>query len=315
MTTIHFVDGEKGGTGKSWFSRLLHHLMLERHTPFMGIEADPANPTYHNVYPDTQLVPFSIHPNEMDLADVLYEMALEMDLIVSLPAQAHRAVSNWLVTKGVAALAKRNNIVIKKWWISDGEDDSLNLFARSATEMGDQIQHIFVKNLGRCSDWTYFNNHLATQQAIRTYKVPVIELPEMSSYRRIQVNAKRLSFAAAIQDEDLGAIGRMVVEQYLMLVELPIVAGGAFGEPSAEAMAIAHSDLGVAPAVDSDDSDDSADPLVDSVDSADLPVDPPVDVDPVDPPVDPPVDADPPVKPSKRSTGKPKSPPKPAASV
>ena len=86
-TTINFIDGEKGGTGKSWFARTLHHLFVCRKLSFLGIESDTANPTYQNIYPDSSQIPFSIREKDCDLADQIFELAREANLIINLPAQ------------------------------------------------------------------------------------------------------------------------------------------------------------------------------------------------------------------------------------
>jgi hypothetical protein len=234
VSTIHFVDSEKGGTGKSWFSRVMHHTFQTRNRSFLGVDADTSNPTYHNVYTDTQRIPFSVDPKEQDLPDILFDMALADDLIVSLPAQAHRPVHQWLTQKNVLLLAKEHGIVVKKWWISDGEDDSLNLFVESVKAYGADIQHVFVKNRGRCTEWDYFDRHQSVQAIISEQQVPVIEFPALSDFRRIQINATRMTFAQALTHDAFGLLGRSQVAAYLRDAAQALEQGGAFPqtEPS-----------------------------------------------------------------------------------
>jgi hypothetical protein len=243
MTTIHFIDGEKGGTGKSWFARTMHHTFATRGITFLGVDADTANPTYRNIYPDARQIPFSIEKRSEDMADAIFQLARNSDLIVNLPAQAHQAVFRWIETKDVIVMAKKHDITINKWWLSDGEDDSLHLFLTSLKACGDGIQHIFVQNQGRCTEWEYFDTHGDTQAALRKYQVPVVQLPELGDFRRIRVNAERLTFADALAFEDFGILGQAQIGRYLQLAEQTIVAGGAFGKPTDEAMAIARSDI------------------------------------------------------------------------
>jgi hypothetical protein len=241
-TTINFIDGEKGGTGKSWVARTMHHVFDAQNRSFMGIEADTANPTYHNVYAtDTRKIPFSIDPEEEDVSDELFDLALESDLIVSLPAQAHRALSKWLLGKNVIKLAQEQNIILKKWWVSDGEEDSIELFCQSAELYGDGVQHVFVKNEGRCSKWHYFDHHKKTIAIIRKYKIPVIGFPKLSDMRRIEVNAQRLTFAKAAISPQFGILGKGQIELYLQQAEADLVMGGLWAEPADAAMVLARS--------------------------------------------------------------------------
>lgn len=44
MATIHFVDGEKGGVGKSFVAKTMIQYRLERQLPFVAVETDRSNP-------------------------------------------------------------------------------------------------------------------------------------------------------------------------------------------------------------------------------------------------------------------------------
>jgi uncharacterized glyoxalase superfamily protein PhnB len=243
MTTIHFIDGEKGGTGKSWFARTMHHTFATRDITFLGVDADTANPTYRNIYQDARQIPFSLERRSEDMADAIFQLARNADLIVNLPAQVHQAVFRWMQTKDVIVMAKKYDITIKKWWLSDGENDSLYLFLTSLHAYGDGIQHIFVQNEGRCKEWEYFDTHGETQAALRRHQVPVVQLPELSDFRRIRINAERLTFADALVFEEFGILGQAQIGRYLQEAEVAIKAAGAFGAPSDQAMAIARSTM------------------------------------------------------------------------
>ncbi|MBE9032409.1 mobilization protein MobD-like protein [filamentous cyanobacterium LEGE 11480] len=232
MPTIHLIDSEKGGTGKSWFSRVMHHTLEQRGIAFIGVDADTSNPTYHNVYSETQLVPFSIAPKEEDLPDVLFDMATQADLVVSLPAQAHRAVHHWIVQKDVIETGKAHGIHLRTWWISDGEDDSLNLFCEAVEAYAGAMDYVFVKNQGRCDEWAYFDSHTRTQEILAKYKIPTIEFPKLSDLRRIPINAERQRFADAAVAKDFGVLGRGQVTKYLQVCDQLLDTVGAFNAAS-----------------------------------------------------------------------------------
>jgi hypothetical protein len=244
MTTIHLIDGEKGGTGKSWVARTMHHIFQERLVAFVGVDADMSNPTYFNVYERAvEKIPFSTDPKLEDLADAIFQRAIDGDVLVSLPAQVHKALLHWMNSKDVPKMAAERGITIKKWWVSDGEDDSIHLFLNSLAECGSLVQHIFVQNQGRCEEWEYFNTHAQIQQAIRDRHVPIILFPQLGQLRRIEINAKRMTFETALTYPSFGILGHSQISRYLKVAEEALVAGGAFGEPSEAAMAIANSPM------------------------------------------------------------------------
>jgi hypothetical protein len=244
VTTIYFIDSEKGGTGKSWLARTMHYLLAERGDKFVGIDADTANPTYYNIYSDVEKIPFSIDPQEEDFPDTIFDFAVgtersaPKDVLISLPAQAHRAVSKWLLEKDVLTLAQENQVQIKKLWVSDGEEDSLQLFIKSVELYDDRLPHIFIKNFGRCTEWEYFDAHAAVQAAIHQYRVPVVDFPKLGDFRRIRMNAERLTFEAALNFNDFGLLGRRQILTYLISAKKALTAGGVFDPPIAASLPV-----------------------------------------------------------------------------
>jgi hypothetical protein len=245
MVTIHLVDGEKGGTGKSWVARTMHHILSKRNVGFVGVDADMSNPTYYNIYAgEVSLIPFSLDRKSEDLADKIFQEAVDNnDVLVSLPAQVHKPLLHWMSSKDVPKIGQEKGITIKKWWISDGEDDSIHLFLSSLRECDPLVQHVFVQNQGRCDEWEYFNTHPKIQQAIRDRKIPVISFPELGQLRRIRMNADRMTFQRALTHSGFGILGHAQISRYLDLAEQALTQGGAFGEPAPEALAISQTPM------------------------------------------------------------------------
>ena len=52
MPTIHLIDGEKGGVGKSFVTRAMIQYGLDRNLPFVAVETDRSNPDVAAVYKD-----------------------------------------------------------------------------------------------------------------------------------------------------------------------------------------------------------------------------------------------------------------------
>ena len=74
---------------------------------------------------------------------------------------------------------------------------------------------MFIKNWGRCDEWDYFKAHEAVQKAIVEYDVAVIDFPKLSDGRRIEINAKHLTFEDASNYSEFGLIGRNQIKTYL----------------------------------------------------------------------------------------------------
>lgn len=215
MAVINLIDGEKGGVGKSWVARTMIQYFIDKAIPYVSIEADRSNPTVMNIYSDSKPAFFSENEKFSDVPDSIFDHAIKKTVVVNLPAQAHRAVSDWIKTKGLLELGKIHNVSFIKWFISDGEDDSIELFIESLEHYKDSIPHVFVKNFGRCDDWAYFVSNELGKKAIAKYKVKVIDFPKLGDGRRIEINAKKLTFEAASNYDQFTIIGRNQVKTYL----------------------------------------------------------------------------------------------------
>ncbi len=216
MGIIHLTDGEKGGVGKSFFARALAQYHLDKQIKFVCVEADRSNPTLRNVYKDIcKGAAFSEDEKLADSPDKVFDLALSQSVIVNFPAQVHRAFFKWFQTKGLSSLAKEHGVIFCKWWVSDGEDDSINLFLESLKQYDSAIPHIFVKNWGRCDEWGFFQKHQAIQDAIKQSNIPVIDFPKLGDARRVEINALRLTFDEARKHEPFGIIGRNQISTFL----------------------------------------------------------------------------------------------------
>jgi hypothetical protein len=283
MRTVHFIGGEKGGVGKSWVARTMVQYFLDGGNPevdpsvplldeeqlvqtqgtnsslpgpstlpFVAVDCDRSNPTLSNVYRDwTEQVVFSEHPDLEDLADEIFELALEKSVVVNLPAQVHRPLRDWMLNKKITAMGQANNIQFVHWFVCDGEDDSINLVIQSLQELGDQLPHVLIKNHGRCDDWTYFDEHqvssraleqakqagreepLNVHQALQRYQVPVIEFPKLSTLKRIPLNAHRMTFDQARRYKAFGILGRNQIVMYLREAYSAFEETGYLGEKKA----------------------------------------------------------------------------------
>jgi hypothetical protein len=228
MTTVHLIGGEKGGTGKSWVARVLHHSLAHRNQIFHGIESDASSSIYRNIYDDARLLPLTMPQTAVAMADEAFKLALMGDVVINLPPQAHQHLRYWVEQFYVNAQAQKRDISIKQWWISDGEDESLQLFLNSLQTYGNDFQYVFVKNHGRSRNWDYFERHQEIQAAIHHYQVPLVEFPVLAEMRRLYINHHRLTFAKALQVQEFGLVGRHQIAQYLQAADTVFHAAGAF---------------------------------------------------------------------------------------
>lgn len=213
---IHFIDGEKGGVGKSLFARVMVQRCKDRNYPYVLVESDASNPDVGEVYYDelreengtnkpvyTQ-VTFSDSERKTYDADQIFELSLLFPVIVNLPAAISQLTTEWIDRNELTKL--KDKVRICKWFISNGGYDSIQLFIQSLNHFEDGIQHVFVRNLGLCPTWSHVEKRKELQDLIKQYEVAAIDFPLFPYPERDYMDEKRCTFDAARSDEGLGGI-------------------------------------------------------------------------------------------------------------
>jgi hypothetical protein len=233
MTTIHLVDGEKGGVGKSFITRTMIQYALDRDFSFSAVETDRSNPDVNRVYPDVcTFAVFSESEKQASKADRIFELTMEKSVIVSLPSQVNRAVTTWISENQLLELGKEHGVGFCKWFVSNGEYDSVRLFQSSLDYYKGQMTHILVKNLGLCDEWSPVENDQLLQQLIKKYKVKVIDFPKLGYQERYLINQKQLRFDDARENRELSILGRQRVVNFLKAAYSAFDSTGTWAEES-----------------------------------------------------------------------------------
>ena len=216
MATIHLIDGEKGGVGKSLFARTIVQYCLDKQYSFVPIETDTSNPDLSNRYKDIcQYAIFSVDEKELYKADKVFDIAIDKTVIVDLPAQSHKAVSKWIERNKLIENSKDYGVKICKWFVCSGGRGSVSSFTKSLDYYGLKIQHILVRNWGMYDNWEDWDEDEELQELIKKYKVKVIDFPKLAYKEIFVIDKENLSFDAAIEYEEFGVLSKQRVVDFL----------------------------------------------------------------------------------------------------
>jgi hypothetical protein len=220
---LHLVDGEKGGVGKSFFARALCHYFASKEIPVLIVDADTTNPDVSKVYGGEQIA-FSENERKSFDADRIFELALENNVLVNLPAQISNIVDSWYERNNILDIASSPDVNIKicKWFVSSGAFDSISLFKDSLEKHGSKIKHILVKNLAFCdaSEWQGVVSGLKKEvEDYDSYEVLEVNFPKLAYKERDVMLKDNLRFEAARDfgsvKEKIGILGQQRVKTFL----------------------------------------------------------------------------------------------------
>jgi len=205
-SAILFIDGEKGGVGKSLFAKvLLHHLELNQ-IDLLVVDAD-TNHDVASVYPGRTDISFTVSRKEAESdpwrlakVDELFEAAFEKPVVVNLPANVHRHVADWIEENDILELCEANQIAIYKWFLCNGSYHSVSLFADSMLEFEGKLPHVFVRNKGLSQDWSNLTNHeeLNSVKSEWNDRIIDIDFPILRFVERDCIEQHEMSFLSAL---------------------------------------------------------------------------------------------------------------------
>ncbi|NET38235.1 MAG: mobilization protein [Cyanothece sp. SIO1E1] len=208
MPWIHIAGGEKGGVGKSLVSFALIQYYLQQLKQIILCEADRSNGDVGRAFDGKITVTrpyFTEDADQIDKADAVIDTALTsgVDAVVNSPAQAHRAVVQWLA-QGSADLALEEGVKLCFWFVSSGEYDSVALFLESLKEFSG-VPHVFIRNGFFTDRLTYdFSDpeaHQPIKDALSAHQVPVVHFPRFAPGDLDFVKAHNLTFGEAMSRE------------------------------------------------------------------------------------------------------------------
>jgi hypothetical protein len=200
---IHFVHGEKGGVGKSWFARLLIDCCLSSGWEHLTvIESDPSNPDVGCYFPDiSESIYFSEDDKRSYAPDRIFLLAESRPVIVNLPAQVAVPLDDWIDRNGLLD-EDFSELQIYKWFVCTGEPDSVSLFKDSVQAFDGKIRHILVKNMGRTGAHEVTWNRLAADselvEFVNAHNVIQMVLDPLHADDADVIISKRVTFRQAI---------------------------------------------------------------------------------------------------------------------
>lgn len=219
MHTIYYVGGEKGGTGKSFLTKSILQYLYDYGLDFVAIDTDRSNPDVKRCYDkvcSVKLAVLSEAERLQDSGNIIFNAALEHDVVCNLPAQVAPALHQWLTDNNLIELAAEMDIKMRLFFVSDAGYESLKLFERSLTRFGADIPHTLVRNFGMTDDWSPVTDDHELQALIERYKVKVIDLPRfIGNADRNFIDRHSISFGEALTHPALGAISRHRVKTFL----------------------------------------------------------------------------------------------------
>ena len=224
--SIHLVDGEKGGVGKSLFCRVLLEYCITKGLSdcIEFVESDLSNPDVGKIYfTDEEGVKhyieaeFTNEDKKRSSADIVFELAAKKSVIVNLPSNIYSSVTAWFDCNKILTLAKEKNVQICKWFVCNGGNSSIEKFKESVNDAKlKDITHIFVRNQVIFDNWDFLNADEVLNEILTRKNVFQMDFPQFSFEERNKVDAGQLTFGKALADgSGFGILSKQRIKNFL----------------------------------------------------------------------------------------------------
>lgn len=216
-------SGQKGGTGKSWGSRLDCQRHIDRQQDFFLLDIDEGNSSTAQFYSD-YLFHESARLTEVversSLANALLEAPRTKPTVVNCRAGSNEGLLTWLRNKPVKRIAQQLGIRLRYIFVSDLDNDSLKLFRPTVETFSPYMPLIFVANLGRNTMGTEFFESKEFQDLLQEYKVPVVKVNQFDLELKRKMEGhnpdkRLLTWGEARNHDSFGILGQAEVQAYL----------------------------------------------------------------------------------------------------
>ena len=217
MPRIHLIDGEKGGVGKSLFTRVMVQYAIDNKLEHTLVDADITNQDVKRFYNYAVDAEFSEALNKGDKADIIFELARKKFVIVNLPANVFPKVKSWIKNGRLLEVADKYGVDICKWFICDGGFESIDLFKKSLNLYKDKMLHVFVKNLGKTDDWSFLDDNSKHKELCKKYEktLKVIKFPLLYPGDRYFIDSNQFRFDAAEIEEVMPIMSQQRLSTFL----------------------------------------------------------------------------------------------------
>jgi MinD-like ATPase involved in chromosome partitioning or flagellar assembly len=140
----------KGGVGKTLLARAIDGLYREEDQPFVGIDADLSNASYHRF--SNRAIPIDVGAPEVTSwieSHVLKHLidTEGMNMIIDTGAGTERNVRAWLADNDVVSILRARNIDVVIFTVFDTSVDSITPFLENI-DMLPSARHVLVFNEG-----------------------------------------------------------------------------------------------------------------------------------------------------------------------
>lgn len=228
---LHLVGGELPGVGKSVVAKALVDFCRSQQWQTVAVEADLYGQDIK--FCDNAIaLPLSGLDGEFERADILFELACRALTIVNLPPRSKKDLEYWLDVNSVLDAASERGISVAHWFVSNGENQSLERLRESITKYGNNMTHILLQNAYFCSFPDNYGNreNCWMEEALKLGTLRLVEFPKLYPVDMKRLEKLGMLFSHAIYELEFPVMTRSRYFRFVAAYTKAFYSTGLFGK-------------------------------------------------------------------------------------
>jgi hypothetical protein len=209
-TKLIFVTGDKGGVGKTTTSRLLTSYLTDKDVPLMLFDTDKTNATFKRFFGEkVNLLDLSKNGSLDGLINEACIVDQGTNLIVDCAARSLDVILDWMDEVSFEEVVTDHNLDVVFLFVLGGDKDSLQILSDLRDDINSfnmKAQFIVIKNLGRSSDFSQFENS-KTYKKLSSDGSFVLELPLLLERTVALIDKENLPFSD-VKNSELSVVDK-----------------------------------------------------------------------------------------------------------
>lgn len=217
MARLVLVSGDKGGVGKSFYSRLLLNWYQRAGVPVRAYDTDKSNPTLERYFSDSDSIGLLDVESPESLDELLESLAnapKEEVFLLDCAARTFDSIHKWMIDVDFEALTGERGIELTIAFVLGADKDSLRILKTIFEEIGAAAKFVVIMNYGRASSFALYEDS-QTRQKLKAAGAVEVVLPALLEKSTLQLDRLNLPFVEAIDHEKVQLADRARVKRYV----------------------------------------------------------------------------------------------------
>ena len=205
MNHLILVTGDKGGVGKSFTSRILIDFLDQAGVGISIFDTDITNSTLFRFYSHGDRVTQLDFENIEALDSLLNDLSLASNktLLIDCAAGSLGKFSNWMSEIDLLSLKDELKFKISLVFVLSSDKDCVAILKDVEEEFKNDAQYIIVRNQGRGSDFSLYDNSKVRSKLLEKRKCTEINLPKLLEKTAVILDKMNLTVSEAIDHPEI----------------------------------------------------------------------------------------------------------------